>query len=112
VRLIAVDRPGIALSDRVPGRRLLNWATDIEILADVLHLSRFAILGWSAEAPHALACASLVPERVVALGLASPMGCWFVGPGATRHISQEAREIAMLVRLTPLLLRPAFKLLQ
>jgi pimeloyl-ACP methyl ester carboxylesterase len=112
VRLIAVDRPGIGLSDRVPGRRLLDWATDIEMLADVLHLSRFAILGWSAGAPHALACASLVPDRVVALGLASPMGGWFVGPGATRHISQEALGMTMLVRIAPWALRPAFKLLQ
>jgi pimeloyl-ACP methyl ester carboxylesterase len=112
VRLIAVDRPGIGLSDRVPGRRLLDWAADIEMLVEALHLSRFAILGWSAGAPHALVCGSLVPERVVALGLASPMGGWFVGPEATCHISKEARVISALVRLTPWALRPAFKLLQ
>jgi pimeloyl-ACP methyl ester carboxylesterase len=112
VRLIAVDRPSIGLSDRVPGRRLLDWAADIEMLAEVLHLSRFAILGWSAGAPHALACASLVPDRVDALGLASPIGGWFVGPGATHHISKEARGIATLIRLAPWALRSAFKLLQ
>jgi pimeloyl-ACP methyl ester carboxylesterase len=57
VRLIAVDRPGIVLSDRAPGRHLLDWANDIQMLAEALHLTRFAILGWSAGAPHALVSA-------------------------------------------------------
>lgn len=112
VRLIAVDRPGIGLSGRVPGRRLLDWTTDIRMLAEVLHLPQFAILGWSAGAPHALVCASLLPQQVVALGLASPMGGWFVGPGATRHISKESQRITTLVRFAPWVLRPVFKLLQ
>jgi pimeloyl-ACP methyl ester carboxylesterase len=112
VRLIAVDRPGIVLSDRAPGRHLLDWANDIQMLAEALHLTRFAILGWSAGAPHALVCASLLPQQVVALGLASPMGGWFVGPGATRHISKESQGITMLVRFAPWTLRPVFKLLQ
>jgi pimeloyl-ACP methyl ester carboxylesterase len=112
VRLLAVDRPGIGLSDRVPGRRLLAWAADIKMVTEVLHLPRFAILGWSAGAPHALACACLIPERVAAIGLASPMGGWFVGPGATRQVSPEARGLTTLVRLAPWALRPAFKLLQ
>jgi len=36
---------GIGLSDRVPGRRLLDWASDIKMLAEVLDLPRIAILG-------------------------------------------------------------------
>ena len=31
VRLIAVDRPGIGLSDPVKDRRLVDWANDIKI---------------------------------------------------------------------------------
>jgi pimeloyl-ACP methyl ester carboxylesterase len=112
VRLIAVDRPGIGLSDRVPGRRLLDWAADIKMLAEVLHISRFAILGWSAGVPHALVCALLLPRQVVALGLTSPMGGWFVGKGATHHISKEARSITLLVRFCPWVLGPVFKVLQ
>ena len=112
VRLIAVDRPGIGLSDPVKDRRLVNWANDIKMLAEALHLTRFAILGWSAGAPHALVCAALVPQQVVALGLASPMGGWFVGPGATQHISKESQGITTLVRFAPWTLRLVFKLLQ
>src|SRR5215469_16008525 len=111
-RLIAVDRPGIGLSDRVPGRRLLDWAADIKMLAEELQISRFAILGWSAGGPHALVCALLLPRQVVALGLASPMGGWFVGKGATHHISKEARSITLLVRFCPWVLGPVFKVLQ
>ena len=112
VHLIAVDRPGIGLSDRVPGRRLLDWAADIKMLVEVLHISRFAILGWSAGGPHALVCSLLLPRQVVALGLASPMGGWFVGKGATHQVSKEARGITLLVRFCPWALRPVFKVLQ
>ena len=93
VRLIAVDRPGIGLSDRVPGRRLLDWAADIKMLAEVLQISRFALLGWSAGGPHALVCALLLPQQVVALGLASPMGGWFVGEG--RHTRSRRKPAAL-----------------
>jgi pimeloyl-ACP methyl ester carboxylesterase len=112
VRLLAVDRPGIGLSDPAPDRRLLDWANDIKMLAETLHLTRFAILGWSAGAPYALVCAALLPQQVAALGLASPMGGWFVGPGATRHISKESQGITTLIRFAPWTLRPVFKLLQ
>jgi pimeloyl-ACP methyl ester carboxylesterase len=112
IHLIAVDRPGIGLSDPIQHRRLLDWASDIQELAEVLELPRFAILGWSAGAPHALVCASRLPERVVALGLASPMGGWFIGPGATRHISKESRGITTLVRYAPWALKLSFTLLE
>ena len=42
-RLIAVDRPGIGLSDPLPGRRLLDWPADVAQLANQLQLDRFAI---------------------------------------------------------------------
>jgi pimeloyl-ACP methyl ester carboxylesterase len=71
VRLIAVDRPGIGLSERLPGRTLLDWPGDIEGLADALDLERFAIVGWSGGGPYAAACAFRLPERVRAIGLVS-----------------------------------------
>src|SRR4029079_7237537 len=46
-RLIAVDRPGIGLSEALPGRRLLDWPRDVAELANQLKLDRFAIIGWS-----------------------------------------------------------------
>jgi pimeloyl-ACP methyl ester carboxylesterase len=68
VRLIAVDRPGIGLSDRHPERQLLDWPADVAELADQLGLGPFSVLGWSAGGPHVLACAVAIPERLSAAG--------------------------------------------
>ena len=64
MRLIAPDRPGVGLSGLQPNRTLLDWPRDVESLADALGIERFAVLGWSLGAPHALACAYGIPERV------------------------------------------------
>jgi pimeloyl-ACP methyl ester carboxylesterase len=71
VRLIAVDRPGIGLSERLPRRRLLDWPADISQLADALRLEEMAVVGWSGGGPYAAACAYGLPERVRAVGLVS-----------------------------------------
>ena len=46
VRVIAADRPGMGLSDFQPGRRLLDWPTDVLALADHLKIERFPILAY------------------------------------------------------------------
>jgi pimeloyl-ACP methyl ester carboxylesterase len=66
VRVIAPDRPGMGLSDPQPQRRLLDWPKDVTELADTLGLRRFAVMGFSAGGPHALACASAIPDRLTA----------------------------------------------
>jgi pimeloyl-ACP methyl ester carboxylesterase len=71
IRLVAVDRPGIGISDPRPGRRLLDWPGDIIQLADQLRLDRFAVVGWSGGGPYAAACAYLLPDRVKRVGLVS-----------------------------------------
>ncbi len=70
-RLIAVDRPGIGLSTGAPGRRLLDWPSDVQELADRLGIDRFAVLGWSGGGPYALACGWSLPDRVQRIGLIS-----------------------------------------
>lgn len=71
VRLIAVDRPGIGLSDPLPGRNLLSWPADVAELADRLELECFAIVGWSGGGPYALACGHELPDRVSAIAAVS-----------------------------------------
>jgi pimeloyl-ACP methyl ester carboxylesterase len=66
-----VDRPGFGGSDLVPGRSLSDFAADVRELADALGLERFSILGVSAGAPYALACAAAMPERVAAVASVS-----------------------------------------
>ncbi|MEU1486104.1 alpha/beta hydrolase [Streptomyces sp. NPDC005752] len=63
-QLIAYDRPGYGGSDRLPGRRVKDVAEDVRAIADSLGLERFAVVGRSGGAPHALACAALMPDRV------------------------------------------------
>lgn len=71
IRLIVPERPGCGDSDPQPGRRLADWPADIAALADHLGLARFAVLGFSAGTPYALAVALAMPQRVAALGLAA-----------------------------------------
>lgn len=69
VRLLAVDRPGMGLSDPKHGRTLLSWADDVGGLVDALGVQRFAALGWSLGGPYALACGFAMPRRVLAVGM-------------------------------------------
>ncbi|RAQ94103.1 alpha/beta fold hydrolase [Thermogemmatispora tikiterensis] len=71
VRLIALDRPGVGLSDPKPGYRLLDWPDDVAEVADHLGIKRFAVEGFSAGGPYALACAARLPQRLTACGLIS-----------------------------------------
>lgn len=64
LRFFAYDRPGYGGSDRHPGRRVADAARDAAAVADALGIERFAVVGRSGGAPHALACAALLPERV------------------------------------------------
>ncbi|MGJ5826678.1 alpha/beta fold hydrolase [Streptomyces ossamyceticus] len=63
VRLITFDRPGYGDSDRLPGRTVSAAAADVRHIADALGIGRFAVVGRSGGAPHALACAALLPDR-------------------------------------------------
>ncbi|NUR03388.1 MAG: alpha/beta fold hydrolase [Streptomyces sp.] len=63
-QLISYDRPGYGGSDRRPGRRVADVVHDVADIADAFGLERFAVVGRSGGAPHALACAALLPDRV------------------------------------------------
>jgi pimeloyl-ACP methyl ester carboxylesterase len=68
VHAVAYDRPGYGLSDPQPGRAVADAAADIAALADHLGFDRFAVVGGSGGAPHALACGALLADRVVRVG--------------------------------------------
>ncbi len=73
VRLLAPERPGFGLSEPQPGRRLLDWAADVEELADQLGLERFAVIGVSGGGPYVLACAWRMGARLEAAGVISSL---------------------------------------
>ena len=60
------SRAGFGGSSRQEGRTVGSAAADAAALADHLGHERFLTAGWSGGGPHALACAALLPERVVA----------------------------------------------
>lgn len=71
LRVIVADRPGYGLSDFKRHRRVAKWTADLTSLADALEVSRFAVLGFSAGGPYAVACGALLRDRVTAVGVAS-----------------------------------------
>jgi pimeloyl-ACP methyl ester carboxylesterase len=68
VRSIAYDRPGYGRSDPQRGRSVADAAADVAAIADELGFERFAVVGGSGGAPHALACGALLGERVTRVG--------------------------------------------
>lgn len=63
-RLIAVDRPGMGLSDFKKRREILDWPDDVSELADKLQLDQFAVLAISGGGPYGEACAFKIPGGV------------------------------------------------
>lgn len=64
VRVITYDRPGYGRSTRRRGRRVVDAAEDVALIADRLGIEEFAVMGISAGGPCALAVAARLPERV------------------------------------------------
>jgi pimeloyl-ACP methyl ester carboxylesterase len=103
IRLVSYGRPGYGGSTLRPDRDVASAAADVAAIADALGVERIAVMGASGGGPHALACAALLPERVVgAVTLASIAPYtddfdWFAGmtsPGALRAAREgrDARE--------------------
>jgi pimeloyl-ACP methyl ester carboxylesterase len=86
VRLVAVERPGIGLSDYKAGRTILQWPADVEHFVTALGYkdSSFGVVGMSGGAPYALACVHRMPQRITHAAIVSghtPMRSPGVEPG-------------------------------
>lgn len=97
VRLLAVERPGIGLSDYQMGRRVLDCPPDIEYFVAALGYegTSFGIVGMSGGAPYALACIKCIPHRLTHVALVSghtPMNA----PGVQR--GNQDKLIAFICR--------------
>lgn len=105
IRWVSYDRPSYGGSSPRPGRDVASAAADVSAIADALGLGRFAVMGHSGGGPHALACAALLPGRVLCVVSASglaPFGAggldWFGGlaPSAERELRAAAAGRAAL----------------
>jgi len=86
IHLISYDRPGYGGSDRQLDRTVADTAGDVAAIAGFLDIDRFGVVGRSGGAPHALACAAVLGERVysaAALGSLAPFDAegldWYGG---------------------------------
>jgi pimeloyl-ACP methyl ester carboxylesterase len=64
--LLAYDRPGYGESSPKPGRNVADCAGDVRTIREALGFDRCAVWGFSGGGPHALACAALGHDLVVA----------------------------------------------
>jgi pimeloyl-ACP methyl ester carboxylesterase len=107
LRLIAVDRPGIGLSEALPGRRLLDWPGDVVQLADQLGIDTFSVVGWSGGGPYALACGYALPERVSAVSVVSSPAPLTGAPDASDYVRRFDRHAVRAADRAPWLVRIA-----
>src|SRR3954463_2985693 len=96
IRLVTYARPSYGGSSPNEGRTVASAAADVAAIADAFDIERFAGMGASGGGPHALACASLLADRVIAtVTFASPAPYsdefdWFAGMAAPQAL-QAAR---------------------
>ena len=64
--LLVIDRPGYGRTSRWPDRRIADVVDDVRAVLEVVGWDRFAVWGGSGGAPHALAIAAGLPNRVTA----------------------------------------------
>ena len=105
VRLIAPDRPGFGGSTPQEGRTFADWPKDVDALADALGIAKFAVVGVSAGAAYAAACAALIPGRLTAAALVSSRGLakynWAERPAAMEEWSPDERVQFELAKSDP-----------
>ncbi|RIK82545.1 MAG: hypothetical protein DCC67_07155 [Planctomycetota bacterium] len=96
LRLVALERPGIGLSDYQPGRRILDWPADVASIADQLGYadSAFGVIGLSGGTPYALACVKCLPHRLTHVAIVSG----HTPPGAGVEQGSADRLITLIER--------------
>jgi pimeloyl-ACP methyl ester carboxylesterase len=65
IRVVTADRPGYGGSTPLADRTTADWTDDVAALADHVGAERFGVIGLSSGGPYAVACAALLPGRVI-----------------------------------------------
>ena len=100
VRLIAVDRPGMGLSDFQSHRRIEDWPQDVLELADHLGIEKFSILAYSLGGPYGFICAYAIPQRLKKVGIVSGAAL-FTKPELMTNINKSTRNYLTMPREKP-----------
>jgi pimeloyl-ACP methyl ester carboxylesterase len=90
LRHITYSRPGYGDSTRAAERSVASCAPDVAAVADALGYDRFYSVGGSGGAPHSIALAALLPDRVIsAAAVASPAPIDAAGLDWTAGMAKE-----------------------
>lgn len=65
LRYVSWSRPGYGDSSPQPERTVASVVDDTAAVLDHLGAERAYVMGWSGGGPHAIACAALLPDRVI-----------------------------------------------
>jgi pimeloyl-ACP methyl ester carboxylesterase len=76
MRLVTFSRAGYAASSAMSGRAVGDVATDVQAILDALRIGGFFCAGQSGGGPHALACAALLSDRVIATATLAGVAPW------------------------------------
>ena len=99
IRLIGIDRPGIGASTPFQYDNVLAFAKDLATIADTLGVEKMAVVGLSGGGPYTLACATAMPDRVVAAGVLGGVAP-IVGPdGITGGLMKVGAAVAPLIEV-------------
>ncbi len=97
LRIIGIDRPGIGSSSPHVYANVLDWAVDLEMVADALEVDTFHVIGLSGGGPYTLAAAVAMPDRVLGLevigGVAPTVGPDGVGGGVIQWAAPFAPAV-------------------
>jgi pimeloyl-ACP methyl ester carboxylesterase len=98
LRWVSYSRPGYGESARNEGRSVADCVADVEAILDHLGARSFFTTGASGGGPHTLACAALLPERVLgcaAIASVAPYEAdgldWMAGQGPENVAEWEAQ---------------------
>ncbi|MEC3920272.1 alpha/beta fold hydrolase [Nocardia sp. CDC160] len=105
LRLVAVDRPGMGMSELAPQRQVIEWTETVAAVADHFGFDEFAVLGASGGGPYAMACAHALPDRVSSCVLVSSLAPVTDAAAADSGEGKRAGGL-MILRLFPFLARP------
>lgn len=103
LRIISPNRPGIGMSDFQNNRTFSNWAADIISLSEYLNIDKFSLFGNSGGASYVVACAALIPERLISAAVIS--GGWQMNmPETKRNLKFPFNIFWFIARNFPFLL--------
>ena len=99
IRLIGLDRPGIGSSTPYRYENIRAFGDDLRTIADTLGIDKMAVIGLSGGGPYALACAAVMPDRVVAAGVLGGVAPFLGDEGITSGLMNLGKRAAPLLRL-------------